>query len=132
MPVQAPTGVETRFRGAQTWTPRPEEAFKLRDTCPHITEARLESMGGGDFILDLHGDRLDQVTRAGALLPQDKRADIVVHRDAAGLQLAAFCRDETCQILLGVNGSEGRTVACTGAGYSVWMKKGTLYTENPD
>ena len=131
MPEQAPIGVDTRFRGAPVWTPRPDEAFSLRDLCPHVTEARVGPSGAGSWVLELKGERLDRVTRAGALLPQDKRADIVVHHDDGGVQLAVGCAEVACQVLLGVTASEGRTAACTGPGYSLWVKAGAVYAEDP-
>lgn len=122
LPEGEPQGLEARFVGAEPWLPNAEQAFEVRGRCPKLTRARAEAGPEGVWFVDVEGERLADVTRVGALLPDGKLADVRFKRKDAVLVLPVAC--DGCELFFGVE-VEGHPVACTGPGRSLKMSKGT-------
>ena len=123
-PPAAPTGLETRFRGAVEWTPTPEQAFALRESCPRIVTARAIKETDSVWLAQLTGERFDAIDRIGAILPDHTLADVEYRTDDAGITLPVAC--DRCEVLLGIpTGEPNHWAACTGEGYSIGMANGT-------
>lgn len=122
-PDEPATGLETRFYKTPAWTPTPPQAFAARERCPKLRAAKTEAVGEGRWKLTVRGDGLDAVRRATALLPDDRIAEVVVHRDAEGqLDVAVACA--SCELVFGFEAEPDRLAACRGPGRSVWVVGG--------
>jgi hypothetical protein len=120
-PDTPPTALEARFRGADAFTPTPEQAFDVRGRCPRIRRARVTPESEGVWALELDGDGFDRVSRVEALLPNRRLAEIRFAPPSPTLLVPIACAD--CEVVLGVDVG-GHPVGCKGPGRSVRVVDG--------
>lgn len=121
----APTGWETRFRGAEPWTPDETQLAALYEACPTLRTVRATRETEDFWRVEVEGEALDAVDRVGALLPDDNLADAVFDRSpTGGLVFPVAC--EACTLVLGLSYGEDRWAACTGPSRSIRFESGAV------